>query len=169
MHQGISERKASKNSDVMLGSIILWSRNDMYLKEDREMPTGRDGVREEERKVEDHRIFSVTCATADSVGETCLRLNVCPICMYFRLRGEDIKAVKEQACGDHKILPFTNNNGWANALAKAHNKEQHALNGNITDRTITASRPTREMLMLHDGGMGYDSNRVHREGKSRSD
>lgn len=128
----------------------------MFLKEDRDLPADKEPLKGEEPKVDDYRIFSVTCATADVISETCLKLRVCPLCMYFRLRGEDFRNVKEPACGNDKVIPFLNNNGWANAMARAHNKEQHATNVNITDSTITSGRATQESLMMYDGGRGWE-------------
>lgn len=88
----------------------------------------------------------VRALTLGGNASTLVRAHVCPYCLYFSLAGEACKAVPPSGSRydeypttllyDALVGPFSRSNktGWlaaAAAAAAAHNREQHATNGNI--------------------------------------
>ncbi|UQS94388.1 MAG: putative capsid protein [Corcyphos virus 1] len=161
LNSGLSRSKARSDANLLLSGIRSWSANTWELSQEKVTPCGEDG--REDTSHEDAGIswFISGVASSDSLRETCIRNGVCPICLYFQARGcqsRDMSATSEMGATDDSLFKF--DSGWAAAMAKIHNKEQHSLNGNITDRTLTDTRTTREALMSHDSRQGWDSTPV---------
>ncbi|QBL75906.1 putative capsid protein [Solenopsis midden virus] len=158
----VSKEDAIRRTNLLRSSIAVWSTNTWETTPVQDILVEES---EEERESEDEGIIHFSAGITSANFRETLRTNgICPICLFFHIRGiqpRDIPEKYTKGPEDVDPLLFKCDSGWLASLARNHNREMHSLNGNITDRTIIQGRDTREALMGHDSTMGWEMPPIH--------
>ncbi|APG76010.1 hypothetical protein 1 [Shuangao toti-like virus] len=153
----LSEMQAKKKVSMLAHSIRIWSLEPTDDPEEDKLKVKEpDNEDVESETLDVRRMWFVSGLISSKFGESTVNGGVCPYCIYHEIEGSTPKAViKAEGIRECK-LPLRDSKSWVYAAAIKHNKEMHALNGNIASRILLEGESRREDCMSRDRVEGWD-------------